>query len=156
MRNLQFLELKVPPALVFVIFGVLMYFLDSTLPVGEFDFFGRGLLLKVLIGLAVLVTGIALLQFARHKTTVDPTKPQSASHLVTTGIYRFTRNPMYLGMLLLLLAFGMHLGNAFNTLLAAGYVAYMNRFQIGPEERHLAVVFGNQFKQYCLQTRRWF
>ena len=133
-----------------------MYLLDSTLPVGEFDFFGRALLFKILCGLALLVEGIALLQFARHKTTVDPTNPQSASHLVTTGIYRFTRNPMYLGLLLLLLAFGVHLGNAFNTLIAAGFVAYMNRFQIVPEERHLSELFGSQFKQFYLQTRRWF
>lgn len=156
MRNLQFLELKIPPALVFLIFGALMFLLDRTLPVGEFDFFGREVLLKICIGLALLVEGIALLQFARHKTTVDPTKPQSASHLVTTGIYRFTRNPMYLGMLLLLLALGLHLGNAFNTLVAAGFVAYMNRFQIQPEERQLSQLFGNEFKQFCLQTRRWF
>ena len=156
MRNLNALELKIPPALVFLIFGGLMFLLDRSLPVGAFDFFGRDILSKALLGLAMLVEVIALIQFARHKTTVDPTKPQSASHLVSSGIYRYTRNPMYLGMLLILLAFGLHLGNAFNTLVAAGFVAYMNRFQIIPEERSLTVLFGDSYRKYCLQTRRWF
>jgi protein-S-isoprenylcysteine O-methyltransferase Ste14 len=63
---------------------------------------------------------------------------------------------MYLAMLLLLLAFGVKLGNAFNTLVAAGFVAYMNRFQIVPEERILLDKFGRSFKEYCTLTRRWF
>jgi protein-S-isoprenylcysteine O-methyltransferase Ste14 len=63
---------------------------------------------------------------------------------------------MYLSLLLLLLAWGLYLGNAFNTLLAALFVAYMNRFQIGPEERFLESRFGPAFRQYCTLVRRWF
>jgi protein-S-isoprenylcysteine O-methyltransferase Ste14 len=63
---------------------------------------------------------------------------------------------MYLAILLVLLAWGLWLGNAFNTLLAAGFVGYMNKFQIRPEEEALATIFGKEFQQYCTQVRRWF
>ena len=129
------MELKLPPAIVFLLFLVIMYFLAEMLPFGYFDFFGRLVLAKVLMGLALILALMALFQFARNKTTIDPAKPQKASRLVTGGVYQITRNPMYLALLLVLLAAGLYFGNAFNTLTAAGFVAYMNRFQIMPEER---------------------
>jgi len=150
------MELKLPPAVVFILFGVIMYFLDMYLPFGFFDFFGRNLMIKVLTYLAVLVVIVALVQFYRNKTTVDPVHPSKTSNLVTNGIYKFTRNPMYLAMMLLLLAFGVYLGNAFNTLTVAGFVGYMNRFQIQPEERVLGEKFGKEYNQYLSKTRRWF
>ncbi|NNF19242.1 MAG: isoprenylcysteine carboxylmethyltransferase family protein [Flavobacteriaceae bacterium] len=150
------MKLKIPPALVFLFFGSCMYLLDLWLPVGEFDFFGRKWLLWVLTGMAILVTGIALLQFARAGTSIDPRNPDKSKVLVTSGIYNYTRNPMYLSLLLLLLAWGLYLGNAFNTLLAALFVAYMNRFQIVPEEEFLEKEFGQLFRSYCMAVRRWF
>jgi len=150
------MELKLPPVIVLFIFAAGMYVLDRFLPFGNFDFFGRLYLKSFLLFLAVVVTCAALVQFYRSKTTVDPTKPEITSKLVVSGIYRYTRNPMYLAMLLLLLGFGLHLGNAFNVLLAAGFVAYMNRFQILPEERALLKIFGKKFQQYTVKVRRWF
>ena len=150
------MELKVPPALVFVCFGLMMYLLAEFLPIGYFDFSGRMLLAKILVGLGVLIAILALLQFGRAKTTINPTKPGKASNLVVGGIFKFSRNPMYLAMLLVLLALGLVLGNAFNTLIAAAFVGYMNRFQIIPEERILLNKFGRPYKEYCTLTRRWF
>ncbi|THV59683.1 isoprenylcysteine carboxylmethyltransferase family protein [Flagellimonas alvinocaridis] len=150
------MNLRIPPALVLLIFGGLMYVLDEFLPFGEFDFFGRTTLVSILVGLGVLVMLIAIIQFFWAKTTVDPLNPQKAKKLVTNGIYNFTRNPMYLGMLLFLLAFGLWLGNAFNTLLAAGFVSYMNHFQIRNEEKALEEVFGKEYRMYSKITRRWF
>ncbi len=109
-----------------------------------------------LFGLGVLVILISVIQFFITKTTVDPLNPKKTSNLVTNGVYKFTRNPMYLGMLLFLLAFGLKLGNAFNTLIAAGFVSYMNRFQIKPEEEVLREMFGKEYNIYCKLTRRWF
>ncbi len=150
------MTLKIPPALVFLLFVAFMYVLDRFLPVGEFDFFGReGLILGLGIG-AVCITMVALIQFLRARTTVDPSLRTKTTTLVTGGVYRFSRNPMYLALLLLLLAWGLWLGNAFNTLLAALFVAYMNRFQIAPEEEALERLFGKEYQQYCLQSRRWF
>ncbi|NDV16996.1 isoprenylcysteine carboxylmethyltransferase family protein [Muricauda sp. TY007] len=150
------MKIKVPPALVMLVFGGIMYVLDRFLPVGEFDFFGKKLLIWSLFGLGSLVILISVIQFMVKKTTTDPLNPNKASKLITNGIYKFTRNPMYLGMLLFLLAFGLKLGNAFNTIIAAGFVSYMNRFQIKPEEEVLAKMFGKEYNIYCKLTRRWF
>ena len=150
------MELKLPPVVVLFVFALLMYLMDRFLPFGEFEFFGRHYLGSGLIILAVLIGFIALGHFFRTKTTVDPTKPDKTSTLVTGGIFAFSRNPMYLAMLLLLLAFGLRLGNAFNILLAAGFVSYMNRFQIIPEEKALTKLFGKEFQLYCKKVRRWF
>lgn len=148
--------MKVPPAVIMLIFGGLMYVLDRFLPVGEFDFFGRQELAMILSGLGVLVILISVIQFFIKKTTVDPLNPKKTSKLVTNGVYNYTRNPMYLGMLLFLLAFGLKLGNAFNTLMAAGFVSYINHFQIKPEEEMLMELFGQEYSIYCKLTRRWF
>lgn len=150
------MELKLPPALVFLFFGLGMYLVAKFLPFGFFDFFGRTILFRVLLGLAVLISIIALVQFYRSRTTIDPVKLDKTSHLVTDGVYKFSRNPMYLAMLLLLLALGVALGNAFNILVTAGFVAYMNRFQIIPEERFLLKKFERVYREYCTLTRRWF
>ncbi len=150
------MKLKIPPAIVFLFFTLVMYLLAKLLPVGKFDFFGRTYLTAALFVLAVVIVLLSFYQFYRAKTTIDPTTPSKASNLVTGGVYRFSRNPMYLAMLLILLAFGLKLGNAFNTLTAALFVAYMNRFQIIPEEESLAKIFGKEYKHYCVKVRRWF
>ncbi|WP_273567227.1 methyltransferase family protein [Maribacter halichondriae] len=150
------MELKLPPIVILFAFAGGMYVLDRFLPFGDFDFFGRIYLKGFLLISAVVVSVIPLLQFFKSKTTADPTKPDKASSLVTGGIYAFTRNPMYLAMLLLLLAWGLNLGNAFNVLLAAGFVGYMNRFQIVPEEQALLQIFGKEYQQYLVKVRRWF
>ena len=150
------MELKLPPVIVFFVFGLLMFLLQMFLPFGFFDFFGRQVMVKVLAGMAVGILAVSVFQFFRTKTTVDPSTPSKASKLVTGGLYAFTRNPMYLGMLLLLLSWGLKLGNAFNVLLAAGFVFYMNTFQIIPEEKILANKFGKEYMRYLTKTRRWF
>lgn len=150
------MELKLPPVIVFLLFALGMYLLSSFLPFGVFEFFGRLLLIKVLTGAAVGIGLISVFQFFMSKTTVNPNAPDKASSLVTNGLYRFSRNPMYLAMLLVLLAVGLQLGNAFNILIAAGFVGYMNRFQIIPEEHVLLAKFGKNYKEYLSKTRRWF
>lgn len=150
------MELKLPPAIVFLLFALGMYLLSSLLPFGFFEFFGRLVLVKIFIGLATVIGLVSVIQFLVSKTTVNPTTPDKASSLVTKGLYKFSRNPMYLAMLLVLLAVGLKFGNAFNTLIAAGFVGYMNRFQIVPEERMLLAKFGKQYKEYLAKTRRWF
>lgn len=156
MEGRHFLELKIPPAGIFIGFMGSMYLLARYLPVGEFGFFGRRELMYVL-AIAGMISGVlAILQFSIKRTSTDPFNPERATKLVTGGIYNYTRNPMYLALLLLLLAWGLHLGNAFNTLLAALFVAYMNRFQIRPEERALEAKFGSAYRQYTKLVRRWF
>ena len=109
-----------------------------------------------LFGIGILIGLWSLLQFFSKKTSINPVTPDSASTLVNKGLYAFTRNPMYLALLLLLMAWGLFLGNAFNTLLAAGFVSYMNAFQIIPEEEALEKIFGTEFLNYKIKVRRWF
>ena len=147
---------KVLPPIVMIVFGVLMFVLDRFLPFGEFDFFGREVMVYLLATIGFLIMVAAFYQFSKAKTTTDPINLNKTSSLVTSGVYNFTRNPMYLTMLLLLIAFGLHLGNAFNTLLAAGFVYYMNHFQIAYEEEALTKLFGKHYQLYKKAVRRWF
>lgn len=103
----------------------------------------------------VSLDAIALLHFFRRRTTVNPLKPASATALVTGGIYRFSRNPMYLGLATLLLAWAVYLGNLAALAGVALFVLYMNRFQIAPEERALEERFGAEYIAYRTRVRRW-
>jgi protein-S-isoprenylcysteine O-methyltransferase Ste14 len=150
------MKLKIPPLIVTIIFGLFMYLLATYLPVGYFDFFGRNYLVYLLLFLALLIGIVSLFQFFRSKTSIDPYAPSKVSTLVTSGLYHYSRNPMYLALLLLLLGWGLYLGNAFNTILAAGFVYYMNAFQIIPEEEVLRDKFGKEYQKYCVMVRRWF
>lgn len=147
---------RIPPPLVATLFGLLMWFAARYLP-GALE-----LAIEWRIGLALLVSlaglGICLagvLSFRRARTTVNPLKPQAASALVRSGVYRYTRNPMYLGFATVLIAWSIFLAWPPALLGVLGFVLYMNRFQIGPEERALASLFGEAFAQYCRQVRRW-
>ncbi|HUH45666.1 MAG TPA: isoprenylcysteine carboxylmethyltransferase family protein [Arenibacter sp.] len=150
------MKLKIPPIGVVLLFAGSMYLLAKYLPVGYFDFFGRTYFIILLCSLAILIGLVSIFQFFRSRTSIDPMTPSKASSLVTSGLYQYSRNPMYLGLLLLLLGWGLYLGNAFNTLLAAGFVYYMNIFQITPEEEALSRKFGKAYQKYCIMVRRWF
>ena len=112
-------------------------------------------LLLLLMTLALLVAIAGALQFRRARTTVNPMKPDTASSLVTGGIYRFTRNPMYLGDALILLAWAVFLSNPITLAGVPLFVAWMNVLQIAPEERALKARFGEAFDLYCSRVRRW-
>ena len=113
-------------------------------------------ILAVIIALAgggFAATGAAT--FRRAGTTISPLKPENTSALVVTGVYRVTRNPMYLGLLCVLTAWTLQLGNFVVAAFPVLFVLYMNRFQIGPEERMLRSKFGADFDTYCGRVRRW-
>jgi protein-S-isoprenylcysteine O-methyltransferase Ste14 len=93
--------------------------------------------------------------FRRARTTVDPLHPHKASQLVTGGIYRVSRNPMYLGFAILLLAWAVLLASPWMLLGVPAFMLYIQRFQILPEERVLADLFGSEFATYCARVRRW-
>jgi len=93
--------------------------------------------------------------FQRARTTVDPLRPEKASALVTSGIYRRTRNPMYVALAIALLGWAIWLGHPLALLGVAAFVAWINRFQIAPEERALRALFGPEFERYCSEVRRW-
>jgi len=112
-----------------------------------------GAMVLAAVGLAIALAGVA--SFRRASTTVNPTKPDSASRLVSAGVYRATRNPMYLGLLFVLAGWAVLLSSAAAPIVATAFVPYMNRFQIAPEERALAAMFGAEYAAYRTKVRRW-
>jgi protein-S-isoprenylcysteine O-methyltransferase Ste14 len=149
------LELKVPPPAVALIIGILMWLLSLAAPALDFAIPAR-ILVAIILAVAGVSTAIAgVATFARAKTTVNPTTPQASSSLVSWGIYRVTRNPMYLGLLLELTAWAIFLSNPLPFLLLPVYMLYINRFQILPEERVLTSLFGRDFAAYQSRVRRW-
>jgi protein-S-isoprenylcysteine O-methyltransferase Ste14 len=104
-------------------------------------------------GAAIAIAGV--IQFARARTTVNPLQPDAASSLVSGGVYRWTRNPMYLGMALVLLAWAVYLSSVAALAVLPLFIVYINRFQIEPEERALQARFGAQFERYRKAVRRW-
>lgn len=152
---MNWLEHRVPPPLVAALFGVLMWLL-SPQPPGLATTTTWHIVASVIVlltGVAVCLTGV--LSFRQARTTVNPLKPETASALVSSGIYRHTRNPMYLGFAIALVAWSIYLASPIALLGVAGFVLYMNRFQIGPEERALASLFGADFAAYTAHVRRW-
>lgn len=95
------------------------------------------------------------LAFRRANTSVNPLNPSVASSLVSSGVYRYSRNPMYVGFSLWLAAWALSLNSSWALLSIPLYMAYLQRFQIRPEERALQQLFGSAFSDYCAKTRRW-
>jgi protein-S-isoprenylcysteine O-methyltransferase Ste14 len=149
------MPLPIPPPVVVMLFAAVMWQLAERLPFGGFAFSAQ----RPLAGL-VLLAGLALMAAAawtlfRARTTVNPLRPERASHLVTSGVFAVSRNPIYLGDALILLALAIGFGNAVNFLLLPLFVAFIGRFQIGPEERALQRLFGDEYRAYCTRVRRW-
>ena len=151
---MQRLELKIPPVLIFLI-GIGLIFwsdsstsLDVSLPF-PWLVFGVCFIASGYFGLS------GIYQFKQAKTTVNPVDIHKTSTIVDSGVYRTSRNPMYFGLLLLLIGYGYLQQNWLCLLIPLLFIAYMNRYQIGPEERHLEARFGDEYRNYKQKVRRW-
>lgn len=149
------LELRVPPVAVFLLVVLLMYWLKGltptfmiTVPFVEFVV-ATLTLLSGFIGIA------GVYEFRKAKTTVNPVKPESASSVVNTGVFAYTRNPMYVALLLLIIALGLWWQHLSVIPCGALFISYMNRYQIKPEEHVLERLFGEDYLKYKNRVRRW-
>ena len=149
------LELKLPPIAAFGIVAALMWALARLVPGPSFTPAWRIWLALTLLALAAFIGLSGVRAFRQARTTVSPLAPERASSLVAVGIYRHTRNPMYLALTLGLLAWAVHLGSLWALLAVALLPAWLTRFQVLPEERALAARFGAEFDAYCRLVRRW-
>ena len=146
------LKTKIPPPLITLICISIIYFFEK-----EFIFFEdwniyiSGFFL--LWGLIIIA--FAVFKFAKTKTTVDPTKPSKTSSLVISGIYRITRNPMYLGMLFLIISFTFYKLSLAGAIIIPSFIFYINKYQIEPEEYEMRKKFGENFEDYCKKVDRW-
>jgi protein-S-isoprenylcysteine O-methyltransferase Ste14 len=148
------LESKIPPPVVVLVIGVFMWLVSRAAPSLHFDVPAHNWLAIVLVSVGFLTGLSGVVTFRIAKTTVDPMKPR-ASSLVTWGVYAISRNPMYLGGLIMLLGWAVFLSNAIAFLFLPMYVLYINRFQIAPEERALRSLFGETYAAYQARARRW-
>ncbi len=149
------LENRIPPPLVFMLVGVSMWIVAQTAPALELSDVWR---FGVAAGFALL-GGLfafpAIRAFVRAKTTINPIDINAASSLVTSGIYRYSRNPMYVGLTALLLGFAVYLATPWAFLGPVAFMLFITRFQIIPEERVLQSKFGLDYEAYQKRVRRW-
>lgn len=149
------LQTRIPPPVYAGLTALAMWGLDSYLPIFQllaapWHRFG-----VCLIVLALLADLWSLWLFFRARTTPNPLKPQHTSQLVTTGLYRYTRNPMYVGMLLMLIGWAIYLGSLSPWLIVPFFVWVINTQQIVPEEAFLAQKFGARYQAYQQSVPRW-
>ncbi|NHA14886.1 isoprenylcysteine carboxylmethyltransferase family protein [Thioalkalivibrio sp. XN279] len=152
---MQLLELRVPPVALFLVAAAVMGGLAVFTGTDRITFPGQLLAASVLLLAAGLVGLASVRVFARHETTVNPLRPERASRLVAAGIYRYSRNPMYLSLLLALAAWATWLGSIAAAVVLPVFAGAMTRWQIRPEERALAALFGDEFEAYRRRVRRW-
>ena len=152
-------EHKIPPPVIDLAVGLLMWALARAFPVAQLWPqgawpFGLGAALGIALAGGLIALAGAW-QFHRARTTVNPLSPAKASALVTNGVYRLTRNPMYLGMALVLVGWAVWLGNAAALLGLPLFVVLLDTLQIQPEERVLRQRFGEAYARYAARVRRW-
>jgi protein-S-isoprenylcysteine O-methyltransferase Ste14 len=152
---MHWLELKLPPLLVALVVGLAMLVVSRVAPLLSFAVPGRVAVALSLATLGAVVALAGVVAFRQHRTTVNPMTPGATSAVVSSGVYRHSRNPMYLGFLLALAGLAAYLSNALAVVLLVAFVAYMNQYQIKPEERALLEKFGPAFAQYMSSVRRW-
>ncbi|MEO1232688.1 MAG: isoprenylcysteine carboxylmethyltransferase family protein [Myxococcota bacterium] len=152
---MQQLEHRVPPPLVALACLALGVILRWAFPSLSFTLPGHYVWVAMFVGAGFALGRAAFQSFARAETTFSPVRPDRTSTLVTTGVYAWTRNPMYVSLALVLFGLLLALGNLASLLAVVALVAYLDRFQIQPEERILRGLLGDEYEEYLRAVRRW-
>ena len=146
---------KVPPPVWMLLFGIAMWLIARSDFAYPIDVPYRWLFSAIFIAVGLSFTVPAIRHFREADTTINPLKPGEASKLVTNGVFAVSRNPMYVGLLMVLVAWGVWLGESINLVTLAMFVLVITTFQIKPEERALRELFGEEYDEYCRNVRRW-
>ena len=144
---------RIPPPLIAMLCVLIIFLSKSIFPSFVFSY-------KLQLGIFVSTIGFLLLivsikSFIDSKTTINPLNLKKSTYLVTSGVFRFSRNPMYLGMLLFLLGTAIILNIIGGLIISILFIFYMNFFQIIPEEKALENLFGKNYRNYRKTVRRW-
>ena len=152
--KLDILNHKIPPPVILVIAGLAIWLLRNIAPL-PFAYSVRAILgtLFIIFGFGLDLSG--LLEFRKFQTTMNPLKPENASKIVQTGIYSKTRNPMYLGMVFVLIGWSIISKASFGILIIPMFIKYIETFQIKPEEEILSSQFGAEYDNYRSKVARW-
>ena len=147
------METKIPPPIVTLLFGLSIYFSRGIFQATEIKYSVYIANLFLILGLAVLISAVRL--FRKDKTTVNPLSPEQTTKLVTDGIFKYSRNPMYLGMTFILGSIAIFFNMIGGIILIPLFCFYITKFQIIPEERAMSNLFSQDFDKYKQATRRW-
>ena len=147
----------IPPPVVFLICGILMWATQQFLPLFEFWLPYNRVLFALLLFIGFCISGSGVASILKRKTVIHPhiRSLSKATDLVTTGIYRYTRNPIYLGMAIMLLGWLMFLQNWLSAIAVVIFIVFITKYQIRPEEEALEKIFGEEYLRYKTKTRRW-
>ena len=145
--------IKIPPPLIVLVLIVSIYFSSKKIDLINIP-------LQMEISIFILSAGILIfvnpvLQFIKSKTTVNPIQFEEVNKLVTSGIFKYSRNPMYLGMLMIVLSTSIFYLNIYSILTPLLFILWINKFQIKREEEFLIEKFGDEYLSYKKKTRRW-
>ena len=152
---MRWLENRIPPPVVGIVVAIAMWLLAQWWPIVRFSLPSPWLVCLAVASLGGFVSTAGAREFRRMKTTVNPLHPERASSVVTAGIYQYTRNPMYVGIALVLLGFFLAFGGVSAAVGLPVFVWYITRFQIIPEERILEAKFGGEYSAFRASVRRW-
>lgn len=149
------LETKIPPAAVFIIAAILMWLVSTYTPQVDISEPARWILASLMTLSGAVLGLLGIIAFRGEKTTLNPMEPEQAGSLVNSGVYRISRNPMYLALALVLVAFAVYLESLWSLSILLLFMTYMTRFQIFPEERAMIKLFGEEYIEYMGRVRRW-
>ncbi|MGD1953734.1 MAG: methyltransferase family protein [Sphingomonadales bacterium] len=149
------MKLILPPPVQGLITAASIWAIGRWLPEATIAFPAQKAAAGILVGLGFLIELVSVAAFLKAKTTVNPIAPSNASALVASGLYNVSRNPMYLGLLILLSGWALWVGNLLGIIPIALFVIAITHLQIKPEEQALEAKFGDVYRAYKRRVRRW-
>jgi len=145
----------IPPPVFGLIAAGLLWAADRYLPGLSVSFPGQAMVAVIVAAIGVMIETVGIAAFVRQKTTVNPLRPERANSLVISGLYRYSRNPMYLGMAFLLCGWALYLGTLSVLVIVPAFIWVLTEVQIKPEEVALEALFGEDYRAYMQRVRRW-
>ena len=144
---------KIPPPLVVLILVISTFFSSKKIDLIQIPF--QSIISIFILSIGILILLNPVLKFKKSKTTINPIKFKKVNKLVTSGIYKYSRNPMYLGLLMIVISSSIFYLNIYSILTPLFFYLWINRFQIKREEVFLTEKFGEDYLSYKKKTRRW-
>ena len=144
---------KIPPPIVTLIFGCIIYFTSPFFP--TYNHMALDIISFLFLLCGIIILRLAFLSFRNHKTTINPLNLTKSSSLVNNGLFKYSRNPMYLSMLLILLSIAVKFNLYGGLIMCLLFFFFITKFQIIPEEKAMTKLFGKEFDKYKKKTRRW-
>ena len=149
------MKLLIPPPIQALLSAIMMCLISRYFTHANFSLNGINIFALIFLIIAVIIIVLSMYKFRKIKTTISPLRPNKTSSLVKSGIYEYTRNPMYLGLLLMLFSTALFLKNLISFLIIPLFILFITKNQILPEEETLENIFEEEYKNYKKKVRRW-